>query len=222
MEYKIMKSIMDDNQSRSDEIRRILKEKNIFMINFIGSPGAGKTSLLEKILEQLAHKYKIAVIEGDVATNRDAERLKKFNIQMILINTDGGCYLPSISIENSLKELDLKNVNLILIENVGNLLCPSHFDIGENMKVAVVSTTEGDDKPAKYPLLFREAKACILNKTDLLEFTNFNKNNFINDLKKINGNLELFEISCTKEKGINELIGWLEKTIVGHQSEVSL
>ena len=178
MEIKVMKSVMDANQNRANEIRKLLNEKNVKMINLIGSPGAGKTSLLEKTLENINNKYKIAIIEGDLATDKDAQRLKKYNVPIVLINTEGGCYLPSVSVEKALKEFSLDDLDLIFIENVGNLVCPAHFDVGENTKIAVLSVTEGDDKPSKYPLLFNETDIVILNKIDLLKHTNFNNITF--------------------------------------------
>lgn len=214
MEIKVMKSVMDENQNKADEIRKLLKENNVKMINLIGSPGSGKTTLLEKTLEHLKNKYNIAVIEGDCATDRDAQRLKKYNIPIVLINTEGGCYLPSISIEKALKEIDLTDLDIIFIENVGNLVCPAHFDIGENAKIAILSVTEGDDKPGKYPLLFIEAKVVILNKIDLLEYTNFNKESFYNDLKKVNSKIKSIEISCINNEGLNNWFEWIDCLLI--------
>lgn len=210
MEIKVMKSVMDENQNKADEIRKLLKEKNVKMINLISSPGSGKTTLLEKTLEHQKNKYNIAVIEGDCATDKDAQRLKKYNVPIVLINTDGGCYLPSISIEKALKEFNLSELDIIFIENVGNLVCPAHFDVGENVKIALLSVTEGDDKPGKYPLLFREAKAVILNKIDLLGYTNFNKEAFYKDLKKVNKNIKTIEISCTNNQGLENWFEWID------------
>lgn len=203
MEIKVMKSVMNESQNKANEVRNLLKEKKVKMINLIGSPGSGKTSLLERTLEQLKDKYKIGIIEGDCATDKDAKRLAKFDVPVVLINTGSGCYIPSISIQNALKEFNLNDLNLIFVENVGNLVCPAHFDIGEHAKIAVLSVAEGDDKPSKYPLLFRESKAVVLNKIDLLRYTNFNKSLFINDLKKINNHLKIVEISCEKNKGMD-------------------
>ncbi len=144
------------------------------MVNIISSPGAGKTTLLERTCETLGEKFRIGVIEGDITTDRDARRLKKYNIPIVVINTEGGCHLDSHSISKVLDSFDLENLDVLFVENVGNLICPSQFDLGENFKIAVVSTAEGDDKPGKYPMLFREAKAVLLNKIDLIPYTNFN------------------------------------------------
>ncbi len=213
MEIKVMKNILNSNQDKANEIKAFLKEKKILMINLIGSPGAGKTTLLEKTMERLKDKYSLAVIEGDVATDRDARRLQKYNCPIVLINTDGACHLESISIQKALQEMDTDSLDIIFVENVGNLVCPAEFDIGEFTKIAVLSVTEGDDKPEKYPLLFREAKLLLLNKTDLIEFTDFNKEAFYSDVKKINGRLPICELSCRKEEGLESWIRWLEESV---------
>ena len=213
MEIKIMKNILDRNQNKANEIRNLLKLKEILMVNIISSPGAGKTTLLERTCEALGAKYRIGVIEGDITTDRDAQRLKKYNIPIVVINTEGGCHLDSNSISKVLDSFDLDNLDVLFVENVGILICPSQFDLGESFKLAVVSTTEGDDKPAKYPMLFREAKAVLLNKIDLIPYTNFNYDNFSSDLKKLNGQIPVFEISCTKGDGLREWYKWIERQI---------
>jgi hydrogenase nickel incorporation protein HypB len=209
MEIKIMKNILDRNQNKANEVREILKDKKVLMINLISAPGAGKTTLLERTCEELGSKLRIGVIEGDIATDRDAQRLKKYNIPIVVINTEGGCHLDSHSISKVLDSFDLESLDLLFVENVGNLVCPAHFDLGESFKLAMVSTSEGDDKPAKYPMLFREAKAVLLNKTDLIPYTNFNLANFRIDLGRINKNVPLFEISCNKGDGLKDWFRWL-------------
>jgi len=213
MEIKIMKNILDRNQDRANEVRRILTEKRVTMVNIISSPGAGKTTLLERTCDALKAKIRIGVIEGDITTDRDARRLKKYNIPIVVINTEGGCHLDSHSISKVLDSFDLVNLDVIFVENIGNLVCPSHFDLGESFKLAVVSTTEGDDKPGKYPMLFREAKAVLLNKTDLIPYTNFNFKNFKTDLEKINSLIPLFSVSCTKGDGLGEWYKWISDQI---------
>jgi len=213
MEIKIMKNILDRNQNKADEVRNLLAEKKVVMINLISSPGAGKTTLLEKTLGELTKKYRIAVIEGDITTDRDARRLQKFNIPIIVINTEGGCHLDSHSISKALGSFFLDELDVIFVENVGNLICPSQFDLGETFKLAIVSTTEGDDKPAKYPMLFREAKGVVLNKMDLISYTNFSLESFRKDLQMINPALPLLEISCTRGDGMNEWFEWISRQI---------
>jgi hydrogenase nickel incorporation protein HypB len=209
MEITVMRNILDRNQNKAEEVRSILNEHKVLMVNLISSPGAGKTSLLEKTIEALKGKFRIAVIEGDITTDRDARRLERFNIPIILINTDGGCHLDSHSISKAIDRLKLSELDIIFVENVGNLVCPSQFDLGENFKVALVSTAEGDDKPAKYPKLFMEAKAILLNKIDLLPYTNFSFLNFREDLDKINAAAPLFKVSCTADTGLDDWYSWI-------------
>ena len=213
MEIKIMKNILDRNQNKADEVRNLLAEKKVKMVNIISSPGAGKTTLLERTCEALGGKIRIGIIEGDVTTDRDAQRLKKYDIPIVVINTEGGCHLDSHSISKVIGMFDLDTLDILFVENVGNLICPSVFDLGENFKLAVVSTAEGDDKPAKYPRLFSEAGAVVLNKTDLLPYTNFNVDAFIKDLSAINPRVPLFRISATKGDGLPDWIEWLEYQI---------
>jgi hydrogenase nickel incorporation protein HypB len=213
MEIKIMKNILDRNQNKANEVRKLLELKKVLMVNIISSPGAGKTTLLERTCEKLGEKFRIGIIEGDVTTDRDAQRLKKYNIPIVVINTEGGCHLDSHSISKVLGYFELDKLDVLFVENVGNLICPSQFDLGETFKLALVSTTEGDDKPDKYPMLFREAKAVLLNKIDLVPYTNFNYNNFRSDLKKINANIPLFEVSFTRGDGLKEWFEWISGQI---------
>jgi len=213
MEIKIMKNILDRNQDKANEVRNILNSNRVLMVNIISSPGAGKTTLLERTCEELAATFRIGVIEGDITTDRDAQRLKQYNIPIVVINTEGGCHLDSHSISKVLDSFDLENLDILFVENVGNLICPSQFDLGETFKLAIVSTTEGDDKPAKYPMLFREARAVLLNKIDLIPYTNFNHESFRSDLKKINGQVPIFEISCTRGDGLKEWYKWISEKI---------
>lgn len=210
MEIRIMKNILDRNQNKAEEVRAMLTEKKVMMVNIISSPGAGKTTLLERTCEALADTVRIGVIEGDVTTDRDAQRLKKYNIPIVAINTEGGCHLDSHSISKALVHFDLDDIDLLFVENVGNLICPSQFDLGETFKLAVVSTAEGDDKPAKYPMLFSQAKAVILNKTDLLPYTNFRTDAFMADMAAINPRITIFRTSAVKGEGVQEWLGWLE------------
>jgi len=213
MEIKIMKNILDRNQNKAAEVRDLLARKNVLMVNFISSPGAGKTTLLECTLDKLTKNFKIGIIEGDITTDRDAQRLKRFNVPIVVINTEGGCHLDSHSISKVLGCFDLDNLDAILVENVGNLICPSQFDLGETFKIAVVSITEGDDKPEKYPMIFREAKAVIVNKTDLLPYTNFSNDSFTSDLKKINDRITRFDVSCTRGDGLSGWYKWIDGEI---------
>jgi hydrogenase nickel incorporation protein HypB len=214
MDITVMKNIFGANAEKAGELRAILKEKKVLMVNLIGSPGAGKTTILENTVARLKDKgYGVAVIEGDVATDRDAVRLQKYDIPITLINTDGACHLEALSIEASLGGFDLDKLDFIFIENVGNLVCPAEFDIGEHAKIAVMSVTEGDDKPSKYPLLFRESEAMILNKIDLEPYTNFNRKGFLEDIRRLNGSIPLFEMASMREPKIEPWVEWLENRL---------
>ncbi len=209
MEIRIMKNILDRNQNKADEVRDLLREKDVIMVNIISSPGAGKTTLLERTLDHFAGRFRSGVIEGDITTDRDAQRLKKYDIPIVVINTEGGCHLDSHSISKVLGSFDLDDLDILFVENVGNLICPSQFDLGETFKLAMVSTAEGHDKPAKYPMLFREAEAVLLNKVDLIPYTNFNFDIFCTDLNNINSAIPLFSISCTRGDGLDTWFDWL-------------
>jgi hydrogenase nickel incorporation protein HypB len=213
MEIKVMKNVLDRNRDLASRVRETLNSHGIKMINMISSPGAGKTSLLEVICEKLAGETRMAIIEGDVETDRDAQRLKKYGVPIVLLNTGGGCHLDSNSIDLALGELELDSLDVIFVENVGNLVCPAHFDLGENFKLALVSTAEGDDKPIKYPALFREAGAVVLNKTDLMEYSGFNRQTFISDLENVNPHIPLFELSCRTGDGTDAFLEWLKQTL---------
>ena len=209
MEIKVMKNILGENDKIADENRKIFAEKNIVVVNLMGSPGSGKTSLLEKTLENLAGKIKIAVIEGDLFTAKDAERIDKLGVQVVQINTAGGCHLDAQMVQRATDSINLDDLNLLIVENVGNLVCPAEFDVGENFKAVVLSITEGDDKPLKYPLIFKESSVTLLNKIDLLPYTNFNLQSAREDLTTIHPNLKIIETSCANNSGISEWCDWL-------------
>ena len=213
MEVKVMTNVLAKNDAIAADLQRLFKEKNIFVFNLLCSPGAGKTSLLEATLKELAEEYSLAVIEGDLYTAKDAERIHKLGIPVLQINTVGGCHLDAKMIEDALSELDLDKLDMIIIENVGNLVCPAEFAIGEAMKVTVLSVTEGEDKPLKYPLIFKESKAVLLNKVDLLPYIPFDKDKAVTDIKNLNPSVSLFEVSCTAKTGLTEWTNWLKAQI---------
>lgn len=213
MEIKVLENILKVNDQFAQEIREELNKHNILTINMIGSAGSGKTTLLEQTIKRIKNKIKIAVIEGDIETTRDAERIKKLDIDVIQINTKGACHLDAHLVQKALKSFNLADTQLIFIENVGNLVCPASFDLGEDFKVCVLSVPEGDDKPEKYPKIFRESKCVVLNKIDLLKHTTFNKENFYRDMKHINGKATIFELSALKGEGVENWCKWLLKQI---------
>lgn len=208
-EIKVVTNILQTNDEITSQNKKMLDEKGIYVVNLMSSPGSGKTSILEKVIAKLKNEIKIAVIEGDIYTTKDAERIEAQGIPVVQINTGGACHLDGEMIRNSLNSLNIENIDLLVIENVGNLVCPAEFEIGEDIKICVLSTTEGNDKPLKYPLMFEKSGAVILNKIDLLPFTNFNKEEFYSDINSLNANVVTFETSCVKDQGIDELCSWL-------------
>jgi hydrogenase nickel incorporation protein HypB len=182
--------VEQDLKSLNNEIaarnRSGFKEHDIFVLNIMGSPGSGKTTLLENILPVLAKSYRIAVIEGDLATENDAERIKKIGVTALQINTDGGCHLDARMIENELKKLDLAAIELLIIENVGNLVCPISFDLGEDLRLVVLSTPEGEDKPLKYPLAMLHTDAVVLTKTDISQYVDVNMKVMEQHIREVN------------------------------------
>ncbi|MDS0527536.1 hydrogenase nickel incorporation protein HypB [Clostridium sp. SHJSY1] len=212
-EIKLVKNILQTNDEITAQNRKKLDEKGIYVVNLMSSPGSGKTSILEKLISKLGKEIKIAVIEGDIYTTKDAERIKAQGVPVVQINTGGACHLDGEMIRNSINSLTLDNIDVLVIENVGNLVCPAEFEIGEDIKICVLSTPEGNDKPLKYPLMFEKSSAVILNKTDLIPYTNFNKEEFYEDIKSINANAIIFETSCVKDEGIDEIYIWLKNKI---------
>ncbi|ODA39838.1 hydrogenase nickel incorporation protein HypB [Desulfosporosinus sp. BG] len=208
-EIKVVANILHTNEEITSQNKRLLDEKGIYVINMMSSPGSGKTSLLERIISKLKGKVSIAVIEGDLYTTKDAERIEAQGVPVVQINTGGACHLDGKMIKGSLDSLNLDDVDLLVIENVGNLVCPAAFDLGEDIKITVLSTAEGNDKPLKYPRMFENSGAVILNKIDLLELTNFNKEEFYQDMNSLNVHANIFETSCVKDQGIDELCSWL-------------
>lgn len=205
----IERRVLEKNDQIASQNRELFQQHKVFVINVVSSPGAGKTSILERTLEHLKGSVKVGVIEGDVQTDLDAQRVAKYNVPTVQIVTNGGCHLEANLIHDALTNFDLKNIRLLIIENVGNLVCPANYDLGEALKVVVASTTEGDDKPLKYPAMFRNASALIVNKIDLAPYTNCDLKILKGNALKINPSLAIFETSCTTKSGIPEWCRWL-------------
>ena len=204
-----MKNILGANDEIAALNRKLFAERKVIVMNLMGSPGSGKTTLLEKTLARLADKINVAVIEGDLFTAKDAERIDRLGVEVIQINTAGGCHLDAAMIQKACTSLDLNALDLLIVENVGNLVCPAEFDIGENFKAVVLSITEGDDKPLKYPLIFKESAVALLNKIDLLPFTNFDLQAAREDLTTLHPTIKIFETSCTRDTGLDDWAQWL-------------
>jgi len=207
---KVYKNIMSSHEEWTGKIRALLAKNKIVMVNIIGSPGCGKTALLEAILPRLMEKNKCMVLEGDVETDRDARRLAAKNIPAHQIVTQGACHLSAQTIWNVINDLDLAGLCYIFVENVGNLVCPAEFDIGEECKIAVLSVTEGEDKPLKYPLLFRDSKAAILTKTDLLPYLDVNSGLYLENIANVNSALTVFPVSAKTGEGTADVLKWLQ------------
>jgi hydrogenase nickel incorporation protein HypB len=209
----VERKVLAKNDAIAEEIRKNLTEKGVFSINIVSSPGSGKTSLVEKTIEHFSGRMNISVIEGDVQTDLDAKRVSAYNVPVVQIITNGGCHLEANLVKDSMSSLDLVQTDLLIIENVGNLVCPAGYDLGEDMKVVVISVTEGDDKPLKYPKMFMNSKVLVINKTDLLPYVNCNIDVLRTNALKINPDLKVFETSCTTGEGINEWCDFLESSI---------
>jgi len=213
MQIQVMTNILEKNDQIAAEVHERLSAAGIFVVNLMGSPGCGKTSLLENTIVGLKNEISMAVIEGDLFTAKDAQRIEQHGVPVVQINTGGGCHLDANMISTVLDSLDLGSLDLIVIENVGNLVCPAEFNIGEDVKVTVLSITEGEDKPLKYPLIFKQASAVILNKVDLLPYTNFDMQAAITDITTINPHAILVQASCQSGIGLPEWYGWLKEQI---------
>ena len=213
MQIKVMANILDRNDQIAAELHGKLSSAGIFVVNLLGSPGCGKTSLLENTIATLKNEISIAVIEGDLFTAKDAQRIERHGVPVVQINTSGGCHLDANMVSSALNDLDLASLDLLIIENVGNLVCPAEFNVGEDVKVTVLSITEGEDKPLKYPLIFKQASVVILNKVDLLPYTSFDMSAAINDITSINPETVLLQASCQTGAGLPAWYQWLKEQV---------
>jgi hydrogenase nickel incorporation protein HypB len=209
----IERKVLEKNDEVARQNRALFDDHGIFVLNMVSSPGAGKTSILERTLEALREKLRIAVIEGDVQTDLDARRVAKYNVPAVQIVTRGGCHLEANLVREAMGSLNLDTIDLLIIENVGNLVCPSNYDLGEAMKVVVASTTEGDDKPLKYPAMFRNASVLIINKIDLLPYLPCDIAALRDNALRINPSLTVFEMSCTTRQGLEAWCDWLQENV---------
>ncbi|GAB4330064.1 MAG: hydrogenase nickel incorporation protein HypB [Calditrichia bacterium] len=214
---KVERQILKKNDEIAAENRKIFAEKGLFVFNLLSSPGSGKTSLLEQTLKRLNGRLRVAVLEGDVQTDLDAQRISRFDVPVIQIVTKGGCHLEASLIQSALSNFNLNELDLLIIENVGNLVCPSNYDLGEATKVVVVSTTEGDDKPLKYPKMFRVSDVMVVNKIDLLPYVDFDVEKVIANARSINPNLKVFQTSCRTGEGLEDWVEWIETAVAAPQ-----
>ena len=211
---QIVKKIMSANDQIAEENQEFLNSKNILTINVMASPGSGKTSLILRTIENISSQSKIAVIEGDTApVTIDSDKISNLNIPVIQINTGGECHLDALMIRNGLEQLDLSNIDLLIIENVGNLICPAAFRLGEHFSIVIASIPEGDDKPYKYPNIYRGIQSLILNKTDLLPYVDFNIDYFKQGIEALNPGVAFFPLSCKTGEGFEKWVDWLKTRI---------
>jgi hydrogenase nickel incorporation protein HypB len=206
---KIVKDLLAANAEIALKNRELFKTKHILVINLMSSPGSGNTSLLEATVKAIGNQYRIGVIEGDIEGIADAERLEKLHIPVVQLNTKGACHIDAPMVERGLEELPLDDIDILFIENVGNLVCPAEFDCGEDYKVLVFSVTEGDDKPLKYPLMFHESTAMVINKTDLLPYLDSSLETIKRNSLKSNPKLKIFEVSTKNNYNLDSWLRWL-------------
>ena len=220
MEIQVMKNILGENERIAAENKALFAEKKVYAINLMGSPGAGKTSVLEKTMERLKDKLNMAVIEGDLFTSKDADRIAKHDVPVIQINTSGGCHLDAAMVHRVAQKMDLDAIDLLIVENVGNLVCPAEFDVGEDDKGVVLSITEGADKPMKYPLIFKESSIALLNKVDILPYCNFDMAAAKEDILTLHPNMTVEEVSCVTGEGLEAWCSWLLRKVAEKKGQV--
>jgi hydrogenase nickel incorporation protein HypB len=219
-EIKVVRRVLDANDIMANRMRSVFADKQVFVLNMMSSPGSGKTTTLQKTLAHIMPELRCAVIVGDICTTHDADRLAQSGAPVIQINTDafgGDCHLAAHVVERAVADLDLDAIDLLIVENIGNLVCPAEFDIGEDRRVVVLSVTEGEDKPAKYPLMFRQCDATLLNKIDLLPYLDFDMDRVRSSIGDIHPGMPVFEISAKTEEGFEGWIGWLQDQVNAKQ-----
>jgi hydrogenase nickel incorporation protein HypB len=209
----IKEEILAENKGLADKLRGRLKERGVFLVNLMSSPGSGKTSLIVRSLQELGPRYRMAVIEGDVDSAVDAERVAREGVQAVQIKTGGSCHLSAAMVEKGLGALSLDSFDLLFLENIGNLICPAGSDTGANLDVALVSIPEGDDKPLKYPLIFRTAHVFVVNKTDVREHFDFDVEAFRARVRRLNPEAPVFQVSCKTGEGIDLWCDWLRERV---------
>lgn len=215
-EIKIVRRVLDVNDTIAHQNRELFREKGVFVINVMSSPGSGKTAILVKTLSHITPKIRCAVIVGDICTSNDADRLSGFDAPVVQVNTDafgGDCHLTAHVIKTAADNFNLNEIDLLIVENIGNLVCPAEFDMGENLRIVVLSVTEGEDKPLKYPLMFRVCHAALLNKIDLLPHLDYDSKAAVQNILKVNPQMSVFEISAKTEEGFDSWIEWLKQQV---------
>jgi len=220
MKVPIVRDVLDANERIALQNRAFFSDKRMTVINMMSAPGAGKTTLLANTIRSLKNDLNIAVIEGDIQSSHDAEQISATGAQVVQINTGGACHLDAGMISESLNRLDLETVDLLVIENVGNLVCPAEFNLGEDFKVMMLSVAEGDDKPMKYPLMFHQSRALIINKLDLLPYVDCSLEKIRADATKINPHLSILALSAKTGKGVRDWHEWLRTKVMARRSNL--
>lgn len=215
MEIPVIRNVLEANDRIAEVLRKMLRERGILCLNLMSSPGAGKTSLLERTLRDLAGEFKMAVVEGDLQTDNDARRVAATGAQAVQINTEGACHLDSGMVLDAVNSIDLNGLDILFVENVGNLVCPAEFSVGEDFKVTLLSVAEGDDKPEKYPLMFHISTVMVLNKVDLLPYVDFDLAVATRHARKLNAGITVFPLSCRTGEGLAPWYDWLRKARAG-------
>ncbi|MFH0844890.1 MAG: hydrogenase nickel incorporation protein HypB [Pseudomonadota bacterium] len=213
MKISVVRNILEANERIAQQNREIFQANSLFVINLMSSPGAGKTSLLERTIDALKDSIKIGVIEGDIQSSVDAERISAKGVPAVQINTDGACHLDGNMIRSTFGEFNFSEMGLLVVENVGNLVCPAEFNVGEDCKAMILSVTEGDDKPSKYPLMFHESKVLLINKIDLLPYVDCSVEKIKKDSLTINPDLTIFQVSCKTGEGLDAWYDWLRRQV---------
>jgi len=210
---RVIRDILEANDRIARDNAGLFSRSGVFVINLMSSPGAEKTTLLERTIERLAQRMKIGVIEGDIQSSIDAERIERHGVKAVQINTGGACHLDGNMIRDALDEFDLDTLDLLVVENVGNLVCPAEFQVGEDMKVMLLSVTEGDDKPLKYPLMFQQSRALVIHKIDLLPYVNCSVEAIEQRARALRNDIEIFQVSSTRGDGLEPWVEWLASQV---------
>ena len=213
MEIKVMHQVMAWNEDVSDAVKAELAAHRVCLINVMGSPGAGKTTTLISLIDRLRDRYRIGVIEGDIAGQIDADTIHELGIPVTQIDTDGACHIEAMSIQKMLPEYDLENLDIIFVENIGNLVCPAEFNIGEHFRLALLSIPEGDDKVEKYPLMFATSQALAMNKYDLKDYFDFDDTRVEKAARGVNPDINIFRVSSRDGSGLDDLAAWISKKV---------
>ncbi|NPV58490.1 MAG: hydrogenase nickel incorporation protein HypB [Actinobacteria bacterium] len=217
MDVEVLEGIFDANEKIARENEALFREHGVLAVNLMASPGAGKTSLISATLDRLAGRAQAGVIEGDIASSVDAEKIRTHGVPVVQINTGGACHLDAVMIRQALEHIDLSPLDLLIIENVGNLVCPAEFKLGESMRAMILSVAEGHDKPLKYPLMFSESDVLVVNKTDLIGMGDFDMEELRGTVTRMNPDIVIFEVSCRTGEGIEAWTSWLVERIAEHK-----